>query len=89
MNSPESLQKTTMLGKPIPDDNRAAWAWLIIMLAIVIYVVIFDVWASRTGHKLMTTQFRLWLFDPVTGPFIAGGWSGIFIGLTYHWFLRK
>jgi len=82
-------RKTTVLGHPVPEDNFAAWAWLIIVSMIVIYVVCFDVWAAKTGHKLMTTQFRLWLFDPVTGPFIAAGWIGAWVGLTYHWFLRK
>lgn len=83
------IRKTTMLGNPVPEDHYAAWAWLAITILIVSYVVVFDVWASMTGHKLMTTQFRLWLFDPVTGPFLAAGWSAVFIGLTFHWFLRR
>ena len=80
---------TTVLGHPVPEDHFAAWAWLGLTTFIVVYVVVFDVWAQVTGHKLMTTQFRLWLFDPVVGPFIAAVWCGVFIGLTYHWFLRK
>ena len=69
-------------------DHHAAWAWLILIVAIVIFVVIFDVWASITHHKLMTTQFRLWLGDPVIGPFIFAAWVAVFAGLTYHWFLK-
>lgn len=83
------IRHTTMLGNPVPEDNYAAWAWLIITVGITLYVVIFDVWASQTHHKMMTTQFRLWLFDPVIGPFLAAGWCAVFIGLTYHWFLRS
>lgn len=67
----------------------AAWAWLILTVAVALYVIVFDVHAAVSGGRMMTTQFRLWLFDPVTGPFIAAGWCGLFIGLTYHWFLRK
>lgn len=66
----------------------AAWAWLILILSVTLYVVAFDLWAHFSGGVMMTTQFRLWLFDPYTGPFIAAGWSGLFIGLTYHWFLK-
>ena len=70
-------------------DHNAAWAWLFLTAGIAVYVAAFDIWAHLTGHQMMTTQFRDWLFDPVTGPFIAAGWVGAFTGLTYHWFLRK
>jgi hypothetical protein len=73
----------------VSEDHHAAWAWLILTAAIVIFVAGFDIWAARTRHQMMTTQFRAWLFDPVTGPFFAGGWTGVFAGLTYHWFLRR
>lgn len=71
------------------EDHNAAWAWLILTISIIVYVGAFDTWAHLTRHLLMTAQFRDWLFDPVTGPFIAAGWVGTFTGLTYHWFLRK
>jgi hypothetical protein len=77
------------LVKSAPEDSYAAYAWLILTVAVVLFVVAFDLWAHYTGHKMMTTQFRLWLFNPVTGPFIAAGWVGVFTGLTYHWFLKK
>jgi hypothetical protein len=73
----------------IPDDQHAAWAWLILTVIVVGYVVAFDVWAKVTHHYLMTDQFRLWLFNPYTGPFIMAGWIGLFAGLTYHWFLKR
>jgi len=77
------------MNKPPPiEDHYASWAWLILTTLLVVYVAGFDVWAHYTGHKLMTTQFRLWLGDPVTGPFIFGGWIAVFSGLTYHWFLK-
>ena len=71
-----------------PEDHYAGWAWLILVAGMALYVVAFDLWAHSTRHLLMTSQFRLWLFDPVTGPFIAAVWVGVFTGLTYHWFLR-
>jgi hypothetical protein len=80
---------TTMTGKPVPPDHWAALAWFIIVAGIICYVVSFDVWASISGHRLMTTQFRLWLFSPIIGPFIFGSWIAVFSGLTYHWFLRS
>lgn len=64
-------------------------AWAILTAAVVAYVTVFDVHAGLTGGETMTGRFRDWLFDPVTGPFIAGGWVGLFAGLTYHWFVRR
>jgi hypothetical protein len=71
------------------EDHNAAWAWLVLAVSIIVYVAAFDIWAARTHHQLMTYQFRDWLFNPVTGPFVAAGWVGIFTGLTYHWFLKR
>lgn len=71
-----------------PEDHYAGWAWLILTLAIAAFVAAFDIWAGQSHHRMMTTQFRLWLFNPVTGPFIAAAWVAVFTGLTYHWFLR-
>jgi hypothetical protein len=65
------------------------WAWLILTLFIVLFVVIFDVHAYYAHTEMMTGRFRDWLFNPVTGPFMFGGWIGIFAGLTFHWFEKK
>lgn len=51
----------------------AAWAWLVLTVGVTFYVVAFDLFAYYSGARMMTIQFRLWLFDPVTGPFIAAG----------------
>ena len=67
----------------------AALAWLVLLLSIIVYVVIYDVWAFRSGHLMMTTQFRNWLSDPVAGPITVGLWLGIWGGLTAHLFLRS
>lgn len=67
----------------------AALAWAVLVVGIVSYVAAFDIYAHIHHHTMMTGQFRDWLFDPITGPFIAAGWAGLFIGLTYHWFLRR
>ncbi len=64
----------------------AAWAWLVLAVFVIVYVVVFDLHAHFSGTATMSGQFRAWLFNPVIGPFIAGGWAGVFVGLTYHWF---
>lgn len=63
-----------------------AWAWLVLAVIVVAFVVVFDVHATLAHTETMSGRFRDWLFSPVIGPFIAGGWVGIFVGLTYHWF---
>lgn len=63
-----------------------AWAWLILTIAVVLYVVIFDVHAVLSGGNTMSGQFRKWLFNPSIGPVIFAVWVGIFTGLTFHWF---
>lgn len=67
----------------------AAWAWLVLAAGVVLYVAAFDLTAHRRGVLLMTVQFRDWLFDPVVGPFLWGGWIGLFAGLTWHWFVKR
>ena len=66
-----------------------AWAWLVLAVAVTLFVVVFDVHATLTHSQTMSGQFRAWLFNPVIGPFIAGGWVGVFTGLTFHWFEWK
>jgi hypothetical protein len=66
-----------------------AWAWLILTVIIVAFVVVFDLHAYLTHTGTMSGQFRVWLFNPNTGPFVFGGWVGIFVGLSFHWFEYK
>ena len=66
----------------------AAWAWLVLTIGIAAFVAGFDVWAHLTGHLTMTGQFRLWLGDAVTGPFLFGGWVAVFAGLSWHWLVK-
>lgn len=66
----------------------AAWAWLWLAAGVTVYVTVFDLTARHRGVLLMTVQFRDWLFDPVTGPFLWAGWVGLFAGLTWHWLTR-
>jgi uncharacterized YccA/Bax inhibitor family protein len=70
------------------NQDSALFAWIVLAILITIYVVIYDVWAYKTGHLMMTTQFRRWLAEPVGGPIIAGLWIGIFVGLTYHFLVK-
>lgn len=66
----------------------AAWAWLWLAVGVTVYVTVFDLTASRRGVLMLTVQFRDWLFDPVIGPFLWGGWVALFAGLTWHWLTR-
>lgn len=71
------------------DRWSPGWAWLILTVFVALYVAVFDLHAVATQAETMSGRFRDWLFNPYTGPFIAAGWVGLFVGLTYHWFLRK
>ncbi len=62
----------------------AAWAWLVLAVIVVVYVVVFDVHAYFSGGATMSGQMRTWLFSPVTGPFAAALWIGVFVGLMVH-----
>lgn len=66
-----------------------AWAWLVLALIVIAFVVVFDLHAAVSHTPTMSGQFRDWLFNPSVGPFIAGGWVGIFAGLTWHWLEYK
>jgi hypothetical protein len=64
----------------------AAWAWLILTIGVVIYVVVFDVHAYFKHGETMSGQFHDWVFNPTIGPIIFGVWVGLFVALTFHWF---
>lgn len=66
----------------------AAWAWLYLVLGVTVYVAVFDVTAHRRGVLTMTAQFRDWLFDPVTGPFIWAGTVAVVAGFLWHMLVR-
>jgi len=68
--------------------DSALLAWVGLVTVIVCYVVAYDVWAWRSGHRMMTTQFRDWLAQPVAGPIVMGLWGGVFIALTFHFLVR-
>ena len=63
-------------------------AWLILVLAIIGYVVGYDLSAHFTHTYSMTDQMRAWLASAYIGPFIFGAWVGIPAALTYHWFVK-
>jgi hypothetical protein len=68
--------------------NSALLAWLILVASIAAYVAAYDLWAYRTGHRMMTTQFRDWLHQEVAGPIVMGLWGGVFVALSFHFLVR-
>jgi len=73
----------------VPEDSYAAYAWLALLGGVAVFVIVFDLWAYHSHHKMMTTQFRLWLLSPIVGPFIVAFWVGALAGLSDHLFLRR
>lgn len=61
-------------------------AWVVLGIFVPLYVAGYDVWAHYTQHVTMTGQMREWLTSTVAGPFFAGAWAAIFVGLMYHFF---
>jgi hypothetical protein len=66
-----------------------AWAWLVLAVIVVAFVVVFDVHAYFAHTATMSGQFRTWIFNPSLGPVVFGLWVGLFTGLTFHWFEYK
>jgi amino acid transporter len=71
------------------DNWSPAWAWLILVIFVVVYVVVFDLHAFLVHGETMTGQMRDWIYDQVTGPFIVGGWIAVFAGLMWHFLVRN
>jgi hypothetical protein len=71
------------------DHWSPALAWLVLTIFVILFVVVFDLHAYLTHGRSMTGQFQDWLFNVAIGPFIFGGWIGLFAGLTFHWFGKK
>ena len=70
------------------SKDSAVLAWIVLIVLITSYVAAYDVWAWRSGHRMMTTQVRVWLTETVAGPLIAGLWVGVFVALTFHFVIR-
>ena len=70
------------------NRESAAFAWFGLAILVNAYWIGYDLWAHYTGHKAMTTQFRLWLHETVVGPIIAGLWVGVFVAFTFHFVVR-
>lgn len=68
--------------------ESAALAWLILFVLVNAYWISYDIWAHLSGHKLMTTQFRDWLHEPVAGPLIMGVCGFIVFAFFYHMLVR-
>lgn len=67
---------------------KASYAWLILLIFVTVFVAAFDISTLYTHKLTMTGQMRLWLHDAIIGPFIVGGWTAIFVGLMYHFFVK-
>lgn len=70
------------------NRESGALAWAVLVAFITVYVAVYDVWAWKSGHLMMTTQFRRWLHETVAGPVIAGLWIGVFVALSYHFLVK-
>lgn len=70
------------------NRESAAFAWLVLFVLVNAYWIAYDLWAGATGHRAMTTQFRMWLHETLAGPLIAGVWVGVFVAFTYHFLVR-
>lgn len=90
---PHVLRRLHRAQRPPEDAGTVtwspAWAWLILTLFIITFVVVFDLHAYFAHTPTMSGQFRAWLFNAVIGPFIFAVWVGIFTGLTFHWFAYR
>ncbi len=57
-------------------DNIGLVGWAATTTSVVVY----DVWAAKTGHPTMSRTLGHYLAHPIAGPVLAGCW----MGLTYH-----
>lgn len=65
------------------------WAWLVLAVAVTLFVAAFDVHAMLSGGETMSGRMRDWLASPVISPFIVAGWFGLFAGLMWHFVIRR
>lgn len=61
-----------------------AWAWLVILLEVVVTVVGYDVWAMVTHNQTLSRQLHDWVFHPSVGQFIIAGGTGLLGWFIYH-----
>lgn len=58
------------------------WAWAGLVVLVAVYVVAWEIYLWRSGHELLTTEFKEALRHPVWGAvtvFIVAGGIGAFL----------
>lgn len=69
--------------------NSAAWAWVVLIVSIVLYVVGYDVWATVSNHQTMSGEFHNLMQHQILGPALVALWVGASTGLIYHFLINK
>jgi hypothetical protein len=71
----------------VPDEsNVGVWAWVILIAAVNVYWITFDLWARAHNHEYMTTEFREGLNNPLFGPLIMGLVAFTVVAFLVHMF---
>jgi hypothetical protein len=65
------------------------YLWLILILVINVLWIGMDVWLSRNGHEMLTTEFREGLRNPFWGPLLAFLTAGTVAAFVWHMFIDK
>lgn len=74
---------------PTSEKPLGVIAWAILLVGILVFVVVADIWLHHKGFEYMTTEFKEGLDNPIYGPILTALWFGTFIGLTFHFYLSR
>ncbi len=74
---------------PVDEAPIGVWLWLVLIVGVNAGWIAMDVWLSRSGHEMLTTEFREGLQHPLWGPVLYFVTFGTVAAFVAHMMLEK
>ena len=66
------------------ESNIGVWLWVALILGINAAWISMDVWLSKHGHEMLTTEFKEGLRGEITGPLLCFLVAGTVAAFCWH-----
>ena len=66
------------------ESSIGVWFWFWLFLGVNVVWIGMDLWLSKHGHEMLTTEFREGLKNPFVGPFLAFMVAGTVAAFVTH-----
>ena len=68
----------------VSEAPVGVWLWLVLLVIVNATWIAMDVYLYKSGHEMLTTEFKEGLKNPVGGPLLAFATAGTFAAFVWH-----